>query len=106
MLLLNFDCVSDGKNMIFALKKGAKPYREAIESAFIEKDGFKVEVADKGIFYPSDQAAFPLGVGIAAFHKAKGIGLWLGRIHTSRDTVLDMTNVNILRAAIISLIGS
>ena len=67
----------------------------------------KLQLRNKGFaFYPSDQAAFPLGVGIAAFHKAKGIGLWLGRIHTSRDTVLDMTNVNILRAAIISLIGS
>ena len=46
-LLLNFDCVSDGENMLFALRKKAKKYRTAIESAFEVNDGFKIDVADR-----------------------------------------------------------
>lgn len=103
MLLLNFDCVSDGKNMIFALKKGAKPYREAIESAFIEKDGFKVEVADKGIFYPSDQAQFPCGVGVAALLSTKGGLLYMNKIHTKNDTVYREENIDFLKNGAIEL---
>ena len=49
--------------------------------------------------YPSDQANFPWGVGICALRKGKA-GLYLSRIHTRRDTVLEETNVNILRAAL------
>ena len=102
-LLLNFDCVSDGKNMIFALKKGAKPYREAIESAFIEKDGFKVEVADKGIFYPSDQAQFPCGVGVAALLSTRGGLLYMNKIHTKNDTVYREENIEFLKNGAIEL---
>ena len=32
-------------------------------------------------------------------------GLYLGRIHTKKDTVLEETNVNILRAALTSFIS-
>ena len=59
---------------------------------------------DKGFgFYPSDQMNFPYGVGVAALKRRKKI-LYLDRIHTSKDTVLDQTNVNILRAAITTLV--
>ena len=46
---------------------------------------------------------FPYGVGICALKKSK-FGLYLGRIHTKKDTVLEETNVNILRSALTSLI--
>ena len=59
---------------------------------------------EKGFaFYPSDQMNFPYGVGICALHKGK-LGLYLSRIHTPKDTILEETNVNILRAALTSLI--
>ena len=109
-IILNLDCVGDGDELVLfpttKLKKDAGQMAKL--SKLCGRMGAKgLQLKKKRFaFYPSDQAAFPLGVGIAAFHKAKGIGLWLGRIHTSRDTVLDMTNVNILRAAIISLIGN
>ena len=45
-----------------------------------------------------------LGVGAAALKKKKGLGLYMNRIHTKKDTILEETNVNILRAAIVSLI--
>ena len=56
-------------------------------------------------YYPSDQSRFPYGVGIAAFRRAKFVGLYCSRIHTYRDTVQEQSNVNLLCAAIISLIG-
>ena len=103
-LLLNFDCVSDGENMIFALKKGARPYREAIESAFIEKDSFNVEVADKGIFYPSDQAQFPCGVGVAALRSTKNGLLYMNRIHTKNDVIYKEENIDFLKTGAIELV--
>ena len=61
-------------------------------------------VHEKGFsYYPSDQRHFPYGVGICALNKKKKI-LYLSRIHTPKDTVLDESNVNILRAAISSFI--
>ena len=95
-LLINFDCVSDGNNILFVLKKGAKEYREILENAYPSKDGFNVEVASKGIFYPSDQAQFPCGVGVAALNKSKRGILYMDKIHTKNDTVFDEKNIEYL----------
>lgn len=109
-VILNFDCVGDGDEIIFfptgMLRKTPKkmePLRRVAgkwgrKSIAVKEKGFAV--------YPSDQTQFPYGVGIAAFHRAKFIGPYCSRIHTYRDTVLEKTNVNLLRAAIISLVGS
>ncbi len=96
-LLVNFDCVSDGENMLFVLRKGAKSYRSAIETAFAAKDGFRVEVAEKGVIYPSDQSNFPCGVGVAALRSTKGGMLYMNRIHTNRDVVYREENIAFLK---------
>ena len=107
--VLNLDCVGDGDEiMLFPTKK--LRFEEARlddlekicgtwgkKSMKLRRKGFAV--------YPSDQRHFPLGVGIAAFHRKKGVGLYCSRIHTNRDTVLDQTNVNLLRAALITLVS-
>ncbi len=92
-LLLNFDCVSDGNTLLFALRKGAARYTEAIKAAFPSTDTLSVEVASKGVFYPSDQANFNRGVGVAALKKSKGGLLYMDRIHTKRDTVYEEENI-------------
>lgn len=94
--LINFDCVSDGDDVLFALKKGAAPLKEKLENAFPESGSFRVHVCDKGAFYPSDQAAFPLGVGVAALKRSKGGILYMNRIHTVRDTVYEEENIEFL----------
>ena len=100
-LLLNFDCISDGENMLFALRRGAVKYREAIGQAFAERDGFSVTVADRGVFYPSDQMNFPCGVGVAALRSTKGGLLYMNRIHTCRDVIYREENIEFfLRGAI------
>ena len=102
-LLLNFDCVSDGKNMLFVLRNGATPYREAIENAFKAKDDFKVEIADKKVFYPSDQGNFPCGVGVAALHSTKKGILYMNRIHTRKDVVYQEENIEFFKDGAIKL---
>ena len=107
-LNLNLDCVGDGDDIVFfptgKLKKAPQKL-QVLNSCcgwygdkhiWIRKKGFSV--------YPSDQVNFPYGVGICALRK-KFKTLYLGRIHTRRDTVLEITNVNLLRAAIISMVS-
>ena len=106
-LVLNLDCVGDGDHIRFFPTKKLKKDRKKLTSlykacgyfgkknALVQEKGFSV--------YPSDQANFPYGVGICALRK-KGKTLYLSRIHTPKDTILEETNVNILRAALITFI--
>lgn len=96
-LLVNFDCVSDGTNFLFALRKHAKKYASAIGQAFHSDGEFSVEVLSKGVFYPSDQINFPCGVGVAALKKSKIMKiLYMDRIHTPKDTVYREENITFL----------
>ena len=105
-LLINFDCVSDGKNILFVLRKGAARYAEAIKAAFPSTVTFTVETVSKGAIYPSDQANFARGVGVAALKKAKGGLLYMDRIHTNRDTVYMEENIAYLTEGAVRLAGS
>lgn len=107
-IILNLDCVGDGDHIIFFPTKKAKKNEKLMEELhriggwfdkkhiMLKKDGFYT--------YPSDQKHFPVGIGIAAFNKKKGIGYYVAKIHTKKDTVLEQTNVNLLRAALTTLI--
>lgn len=108
-IILNLDCVGDGDELVMfptkKLKKDAVKMRWLLRAERTENKK-SLRVHQKGFsIYPSDQANFPYGVGIAAFHRMKGVGLYCSRIHTHRDTILEETNVDILRSAIISLIA-
>lgn len=106
-MVLNLDCVGEGEEIYLfptsKLKKNQKKLADldkitgnfGKKTVAVRKQGFSI--------YPSDQAHFPYGVGICALNRGK-LGLYLSKIHTPRDTVLDKTNVNILRAAIITMI--
>ncbi len=94
-LLLNFDCVSDGQDIIILVNKAAADYRDIIADSFKDNGDIKVDVTDKA-FYPSDQVNFKKGVGIAAFKKTKGGTLYINKIHTSRDVVFQRENIDYL----------
>lgn len=107
-VVLNLDCVGDGNEIVmFPTKKLKKDEAKMarlrrITGSWGEKS---IAIREKGFsYYPSDQANFPLGVGIAAFRRSGWAGLYCSRIHTNKDTILEETNVNILRAAIVSMI--
>ena len=93
-LLINFDCISDGDNFLFALRKGAVGFKEIIERAYQPTRGEgRAEVLSRGVFYPSDQMAFPLGVGACALRSTKKGLLFMNRIHTDRDTIYREENI-------------
>ena len=99
-LLLNFDCVSDGDSIQFFPQKRLKRDAAAlarIERAFLPVGGKDVQVVRGFGFYPSDNGNFRRGAGVCALKHKKGIGYYMDRIHTSRDTVLDETNIALLR---------
>ena len=53
----------------------------------------------------SDFRSFKCGVGITAYREVTGIGLYLGDLHTARDTEADQTNIQALAEAFSSLVG-
>lgn len=107
-MVLNLDCVGDGNEILFfpaARLKKDKRRLASLEKITGEFGKKSISVCSKGFsIYPSDQGHFPYGVGICALNRGRA-GLYLSRIHTPKDTVLDETNVNILRAAIITMIS-
>ncbi len=94
-LLVNFDCVSDGENLLIVAKKKAKQYNKLLSAAYQSSELLQVELTDKA-FYPSDQAQFKAGVGVAAFKKTCSGILYMNRIHTNRDTVYRRENIDFL----------
>lgn len=106
-IVLNLDCVGDGDHILLFPTKKLKQNRKRLTSLY-KACGYcgnkSILLREKGFsFYPSDQVNFPCGVGICALKKRKKL-LYLGRIHTKRDTVLEQTNVNLLRAALTTYI--
>ncbi len=95
-LVLNFDCVSDGETVLFALKRTTRKYAELLEKAFVSTSDIAVDIAPSA-FYPSDNAAFRGGIGVAALKKSKRFGiLYMDRIHTKRDVVYREENIEFL----------
>ncbi len=108
-IILNLDCVGEGNDIILfptaKLKKNKSmlTWLKSVQNTMGEK---RIAVRDKGFsVYPSDQAKFPYGVGICALRRNK-LCCYLSRIHTNRDTILEETNVNILRACLTTLVST
>ena len=102
--IINFDCVSDGKNILFVVKKAAANLAPKIEDAFKSNDTYTVEVVSKGAFYPSDQRNFEHGIGVAALNKFKNGILYMDKIHTPKDTVYDEENIEFLKNGAIEFV--
>lgn len=106
-LVLNLDCVGEGDDLCFfptakvKKDKGQLAQLQQLEETYGAKT-LTVQAAGFAC-YPSDQMNFPRGVGICALRRCKA-GLYLSRIHTPRDTLLDETNVNTLCAVLKKLI--
>ena len=104
-LLINFDCVSDGDYLMLILNKKAFPeHSENLKAAFenVTEKNVLIE-SEKGIYYPSDQKNFKKNIGVASFKKSK-FGLYMDRIHTPRDTVMDERNIAVLTEGIIKFL--
>lgn len=106
--VLNLDCVGDGDHILFMPFKKARKDQELMKKLSRisgEVDQKYLLVKHKGFrFYHSDQANFPKAVAIGSFRLNKLVGYYCDKIHTKKDTVLEETNVNILRAALTTFI--
>ena len=103
--VVNLNCVGDGDTIMFFPNKAmaADPNLLYLE----RRCGAKcVKIRHKG-WSSCDfgHAGFNRGVGVMALRRGK-LGCWLGRTRTIWDKNLEYTNVNILRACLITYIGS
>lgn len=102
-LVVNFDCVSDGENILLAVNRGAAGYANLLRESFTPDAKYSVDVATRGVFYPSDQACFVCGIGVASLKRGAGGILYMNRIHTSRDVIYNEENIDFLVARSIAL---
>ena len=103
-LLINFDCVSDGDYLMLIQNKRAIEHEEKLKAAFADVSDKTVLIeGEKGTYYPSDQKSFKKNIGVAAFKKSK-LGLYMDRIHTPIDTVMDERNIEVLVSGFVKFI--
>ena len=103
-LLINFDCVGDGENVV--TMADAKARKDAAYQLLAEE--FQAEEAQHEIRYhnrkmgfmmfPSDQMNFKKGIGVCTLKKSP-IGMYVARIHTHRDTQCREENITYLTKA-------
>jgi Iap family predicted aminopeptidase len=103
-LLINFDCVSDGDNILIASSKTARN-KWNIEKHF-SANGSKIPMLEKAesVLYPSDQMGFPNTVAVAALKHNRFLGYYMDRIHTAKDTVFEEENIDYLCAGMQALV--
>ena len=105
-LLINFDCVSDGDHIMIAVSKRARPqYLDLFQKSYTstEVKNTMIEKAEK-LMYPSDQANFKCTAAVAALNKKKLIGYYMNKIHTARDKVFDVKNIEYLKTATVQFV--
>jgi hypothetical protein len=97
-LLINYDCVSDGDNILLVLNKATRKYFEQPVKDVFKSNGDKIVHihSSSTTFYPSDQIGFPINIAVSALKKNRILGLYMNRIHTSRDTVFDERNIEFI----------
>jgi len=98
-LIINLDCVGNGEHLFCFAKRGAMAhayYPLLTETVISSEDKTMRHLPSAGSVYPSDQASFRCGVAVCACKKAPVIGHYMNRIHTRRDTVCDLSNLDFL----------
>lgn len=107
-LIINFDCVSDGDYFLIAVSKTARSkYLQDIQRSYSSTDVKKIiHAKSEQVYYPSDQAGFPLHIAVAALKHKKFLGYYMDRIHTSRDVMFDESNISVLCESTLRLIDS
>lgn len=106
-LIINFDCVGNGDQIVFISKEEAEKMAEFqhLKSSVTSDKGFTIHyLSAKKTVSNSDYKSFPAGVGVMACRKGKIVKLYTGRIHTARDTVAESKNVYFLTDAMVEYV--
>ena len=100
-MLINFDCVGDGENIVtMADRKCRKDekYQLFVDALRANEDEADVNYLCrkmKWMMFPSDQMNFKKGIGVCALKKSP-VGYYVARIHTYFDTKCRKENVEYL----------
>ena len=101
--LINFDCVANGNNLLFAAMEKAEASKEwtLLKEIFTaeeaEKAGFATHFYSmKGTKSNSDHRNFPNGVGCMAYRRTEKGLLYTPYIHTPKDVVADNKNIEFI----------
>lgn len=103
-LVINFDCVSDGDYILFSAKKRVRRDAKtmaALKEVLVSEE--RKEMRLERLFYPSDQMMFKRSVAVAGMRRNRVWGYYLGRIHTSRDTIFEEENIDLLSRRMVRL---
>ncbi len=95
-LVVNFDCVGNGENIIFIAMKDAEKKAEysLLQESFMPSESFELHFYPmKGSESNSDYKNFPCGVGCMASKRARSGLLYTPRIHTRYDIVARNENI-------------
>lgn len=108
-LLINIDCVGDGKEILSMAKKKARAdayyplFVEVMQKCSEEFDGGYLCQKMKPMMFPSDQSNFDRGIGICAVRKSP-VGRYVARIHTPLDTRCRKENIEYLAEAFVTFL--
>lgn len=96
-LFLNLDCVGDGRNLLLIPSKYSRwdgALVSALEEAFPGGEEMEPRILTKGLqYYPSDNRKFKFHVSLCACRYLAGLGYYIPRLRTKKDTVLEEGNV-------------
>lgn len=97
-LIINFDCVGVGNNVLFVVKQGAKSHRlfNNLVENMKSNDDFNVMVYPFGeAVSNSDYKVFDCGIGVMTCKKKNRI-FYTSKIHTNKDTEAYTENIDFL----------
>ena len=107
-LFINFDCVGDGENLLLMPSKYSRwdeGLIDALENAFPDEEKVHPKVLTQGlIYYPSDHKKFKFHVAVCACHHLAGLGYYISRLRTKRDTQLSLENITCLAEGIVRFV--
>ena len=104
--LINFDCVANGRHLIFVAKKAflESDLGRALEQAAAANPRMKIKKALTNV-YASDQIIFDNSVGVAAMKKLPILGYCLVGIHSALDKKFDAANIEEISEGIQTWLG-
>lgn len=108
-MLINFDCVGDGENVVtMADGKSRKDVKYQLFVEALKENETQTEVKYlcrkmKWMMFPSDQMNFKKGIGVCTLKKSS-VGYYVARIHTYLDTKCRKENVEYLAKSMVDFV--
>ena len=103
-LFFNFDCVGDGEHLLLMpskLSRWDESLLSALNKAFSDEGTVHAKVLTQGlVYYPSDHRKFKFHVAVCACRRLAGLGYYIPRLRTKRDTVLSLDNITAITEGI------